>query len=154
GELVPMTFDTAIAGSGIPAASITGPVAQALFKNAKDQRGLSEIQKDFDSGNPHVPGFALNTQVSLTTRVVREKKTARNVVAYLPATTPANGVQKPWVAIGAHYDHLGTGAGGNSLASREEAGRPHVGADDNASGTASVIALAETLSTQPQRKRN
>jgi len=154
GELVPMTFDTAIAGSGIPAASITGPVAQALFKNAKDQRGLSEIQKDFDSGNPHVAGFALNTQVSLTTRVVREKKTARNVVAYLPATTPANGVQKPWVAVGAHYDHLGTGAGGNSLATREEAGRPHVGADDNASGTASVIALAETLSKQPQRKRN
>jgi hypothetical protein len=154
GELVPMTFDTAIAGSGIPAASITGPVAQALFKNAKDQRGLSEIQKDFDSGNPHVAGFALNTQVSLTTRVVREKKTARNVVAYLPATTPAARVPKPWVAIGAHYDHLGTGAGGNSLASREEAGRPHVGADDNASGTASVIALAETLSKQPQRKRN
>ena len=154
GELVPMTFDTAIAGSGIPAASVTGAVASQIFKNAKDQRPLAEIQRDFDSGNPHVAGFALNTQVSLTTRVVREKKTARNVVAYLPATTPANGVQKPWVAIGAHYDHLGTGAGGNSLASREEAGRPHVGADDNASGTAAVIAVAETLSKQPQRERN
>jgi peptidase M28-like protein/PDZ domain-containing protein/PA domain-containing protein len=153
GELVPMTFDTAIAGSGIPAVSITGPVASVLFKNAKDQRPLSEVQKDLDSGNPHVAGFPLNTRVSLTTRVVREKRTARNVVAYLPATA-ANGVQKPWVVVGAHYDHLGTGAGGNSLASREEAGRPHVGADDNASGTASVIALAEALSKQPQRKRN
>ena len=154
GELVPMTFDTAIAGSGIAAASVTGTVASMMFKNAKDQRPLAEIQRDFDSGNPHVAGFALNTQVSLTTRVVREKKTARNVVAYLPATAEPNGVQKPWVAVGAHYDHLGTGAGGNSLASREETGRPHVGADDNASGTASVIALAEALSKQPQRKRN
>jgi len=154
GELVPMTFDTAIAGSGIPAASVTGTTASMMFKNAKDQRALSEIQRDFDSGNPHVAGFPLNMSVSLTTRVLREKKTARNVVAYLPATAAANGVQKPWVAIGAHYDHLGTGAGGNSLASREETGRPHVGADDNASGTASVIALAEALSKQPQRKRN
>jgi Peptidase family M28/PDZ domain/PA domain len=154
GELVPMTFDTAIAGSGIAAASVTGTAASMMFKNAKDQRPLAEIQRDFDSGNPHVAGFPLNLRVSLTTRVVREKKTARNVVAYLPATAGANGVQKPWVAIGAHYDHLGTGAGGNSLASREEAGRPHVGADDNASGTASVIALAEALSKQPQRKRN
>jgi Zn-dependent M28 family amino/carboxypeptidase len=44
--------------------------------------------------------------------------------------------------------------GGNSLASREEAGRAHVGADDNASGTASVMAVAEALAKQPQRKRN
>ena len=154
GELVPMTFDTAIAGSGIAAASVTGTAASLMFKNAKDQRPLAEVQRDFDSGNPHVAGFPLNIRVSLTTRVVREKKTARNVVAYLPATAAVNGVQKPWVAIGAHYDHLGTGAGGNSLASREEAGRPHVGADDNASGTASVIALAEALSKQRQRKRN
>jgi hypothetical protein len=154
GELVPMTFDTAIAGSGIPAASVTGDVASMLFKNAKDPRPLADVQRDFDTGNPHVAGFPLNTRVSLTTRVIRVKKTARNVVAYLPATAAADGVQKPWVAIGAHYDHLGTGAGGNSLASRDEAGRPHVGADDNASGTASVIALAEALSKQPQRKRN
>jgi Zn-dependent M28 family amino/carboxypeptidase len=92
--------------------------------------------------------------VTVTTRMIREKKTARNVVAYLPATSSVAGVLKPWVAIGAHYDHLGTGGGGNSLASREEAGKPHVGADDNASGTSAVIALAEALSTQPQRKRN
>ena len=35
GELVPMTFDTAIAGSGIPAASITRRVADALFASAQ-----------------------------------------------------------------------------------------------------------------------
>jgi len=152
GELVPMTFDTAIAGSGIPAASITAKVAAALFQ--KSGRSLADAQKDLDSGNPHVAGFALGVQVQLTTRVIREKKTARNVVAFIPATGSTSDIQKPWVALGAHYDHLGTGTGGNSLASREEAGKPHVGADDNASGTAAVIALAEALSKQPQRKRN
>jgi Zn-dependent M28 family amino/carboxypeptidase len=147
-----MTFDTAIAGSGIPAASITAKVAASLFQ--KSGRSLADAQKDLDSGNPHVAGFALGVQVQLTTRVIREKKTARNVVAFIPATGSTSDIQKPWVALGAHYDHLGTGTGGNSLASREEAGKPHVGADDNASGTAAVIALAEALSKQPQRKRN
>ena len=152
GELVPLTFDTAIAGSGLPAASISASIANPLF--LKSGKSLADVQKDLDSGNPHVSGFALGVQAQLTTRVIREKKTARNVVAYIPASTSTAGVQKPWVAIGAHYDHLGTGGGGNSLASREEAARPHVGADDNASGTASVMVLAEALSKQPQRKRN
>lgn len=152
GELVPLSFDTAIAGSGLPAASINARVGAALLQ--KSGRALADVQKELDSGNPHVAGFALNTRAQLTTRVVREKKTARNVLAYLPATSATGGVQKAWVVVGAHYDHLGRGGGGNSLASRDEAGRAHVGADDNASGTASVIALAEALSKQPQRKRN
>jgi Zn-dependent M28 family amino/carboxypeptidase len=152
GELVPLSFDTAIAGSGLPAASINARVGAALLQ--KSGRALADVQKELDSGNPHVAGFALNTRARLNTRVVREKKAARNVLAYLPATGSTSGLQKPWVVVGAHYDHLGRGVGGNSLASREDAGRAHVGADDNASGTASVIALAEALSKEPQRKRN
>src|SRR5688572_2797404 len=152
GALVPLSFDTAIAGSGLPAASVNARVGTALFQ--KSGRALADVQKELDSGNPHVAGFALNTRVQLATKVVREKKTARNVIAYLPAAGSTSGVQKPWVVVGAHYDHLGRGGGDNSLASRDEAGRAHVGADDNASGTASVIALAEALSKQPQRKRN
>jgi hypothetical protein len=154
GELVPMTFDTAIAGSGIPAASVSGEAASRLFQNVKGSRSLADVQRELDSGNPHVAGFPLNIRVGLTTRVIREKKPARNVVAYLPATSGTQGVQKPWIVVGAHYDHLGLGTGGNSLASREEAGRAHVGADDNASGTAAIIALAEALARGPQRKRH
>jgi hypothetical protein len=149
GELVPMTFDTAIAGSGIPAASIGSVEAQFIL----DSRQLTDIQKELDTGNPHVSGFAVDrVRVRLRTRVLREKKTGRNVVAYLPATASTSGVEKPWVAIGAHYDHLGRGVGGNSLASREDTGKAHVGADDNASGTASVIALAEALAKQPRKR--
>ena len=155
GELVPMASDTVIAGSGIMAASITGAVADRLLRaGSPSARSLADVQKEFDSGNPHVPGFAVpRSEITLETRVVRERKTARNVVAYLPATDPP-GVQKPWIVVGAHYDHLGRGNGGNSLATREEVGRPHAGADDNASGTAAVLALAEALAKQPQRRRN
>jgi len=148
------TSDGAAASSGIPAAQTTTDVANRLFSLATTGRyALAETQKELDSGNPHVAGFALGVQARLLTRLTRVYATARNVVAYLPAAG-ASGVQKPWVAIGAHYDHLGRGNGGNSLATRDEVGRPHVGADDNASGTAAVIALAEAFAQQPTRRRN
>jgi len=152
GELVPMTFDTAIAGSGIPAVSISGGAADALFAAAADESDedvLREVQEALDFGNPHVSGFdLLGVTVSLKTVVVREHQTARNVLAYLPATTTENSVERPWVVIGAHYDHLGRGGRGNSLASREEAQAIHHGADDNASGTAAVLAIAASLSEE------
>ena len=152
GQTVPMSFDTAIAGSGIPAASVSEKVATELLKGGPS---LDSVQKDLDSGNPHVAGFDLpNLTVTLKTAIVREKQTGRNIIAYLPATTTVPGMTKPWIAIGAHYDHLGRGAHGNSLAGKEDAGRPHVGADDNASGTAAVLAIAESLAKDSIRKRN
>ena len=82
----------------------------------------------------------------------RETQSGRNVVGYLPATTAPAGVDHPWVALGAHYDHLGRGGHGNSLASGDEAGRIHYGADDNASGSAAVLGIAEALAKQPRRR--
>jgi hypothetical protein len=152
GLTVPMTFDTALAGSGIAAISVNGAVASALFRASKP---LADVQKEFDSGNPHVAGFELpGVTVTLKAAVVRERRTGRNVVAYLPATAPVAGVHKPWVVLGAHFDHLGRAAHSGSLASRDDAGRAHLGADDNASGTAAVLAIAGALATQPTRRRH
>jgi hypothetical protein len=152
GQTVPMTFDTALAGSGIPALSVSGTVAQALFATGKP---LADVQKEFDAGNPHTVGFELpNITVAVKANVVRETRTGRNVVAYLPATQPVTAVPKPWVVVGAHYDHLGLGRNGNSLAAAGDLGRPHVGADDNASGSAAVLAIADALSKEKTRRRH
>ncbi|HTI40572.1 MAG TPA: M28 family peptidase [Vicinamibacterales bacterium] len=148
GQTIRMTSDTALSGSGIPAATISGAVANALFEGAP--KTLAAAQQELDSGNPHVAGFALPAQVDVTTKVVREKQTGRNVVAYLPAANAT--ADRPWVIIGAHYDHLGHGTRGTSLANKDEAGQIHHGADDNASGTAAVLAIAETLSKTPMRR--
>ncbi len=149
GLTIPMTFDTALAGSGISAASISGRVAEAILGG----RSLKSLQDPLDGGNPHVAGVATGRSVSLTTAVVRQRYTARNVVAYLPATKSVAGVPKPWVALGAHYDHLGHGDRGSSLAEREQTGKAHVGADDNASGTAAVLAATAAL-VRRERARN
>jgi Zn-dependent M28 family amino/carboxypeptidase len=153
GETIPMSFDTALAGSGIVAASVSRAVANTLFAGVKD-RSLEDIQKSFDSGNPHTAGFALpDVTITVKTAVLREKHEGHNVVGHLPATT-ATPHAKPWVALGAHYDHLGNGSHGNSLAAKEDAGKIHYGADDNASGTAAVLAAGRALAARKARSRH
>jgi Zn-dependent M28 family amino/carboxypeptidase len=152
GATIPMTSDPALSGSAIVAASIAGDVGRAIFAAIPD-RHLEDVQKSMDTGNPHANGFAIpGVTVTIKAAVQREAQTGRNVVGYLPASGPTAGVDKPWVALGAHYDHLGRGTGGNSLADKEEAGRIHHGADDNASGTAAVLAVGEALAKQPRRR--
>lgn len=152
GAVVPMSFDTAIAGSGLVAASASAEAFAPIMAAAG--KSLDAVQKEFDSGNPHVAGFAIpGIMVTLKANVIRQQQTGNNVVAYFPATTPLTGVAKPWVAVGAHYDHLGRGTTGGSLAGKDEINQVHHGADDNASGTATALAIAEAFSKQP-RKRN
>jgi hypothetical protein len=151
GNVVPMSFDTAIAGSGIVAISVNGAAAQPIFQAANKQ--IEAVQKELDSGNPHVAGFAIpNLRVTVTANVVRQQQTGNNVVGYLPASGSVAGVAKPWVAVGAHYDHLGRGTTGGSLAGKDELNQIHHGADDNASGTAAVLAIGEAFSKTPHRR--
>jgi Zn-dependent M28 family amino/carboxypeptidase len=55
---------------------------------------------------------------------------------------------RPTVVVGAHYDHLGFGDH-HSLA--PDSHLPHVGADDNASGTAAMLEVARQLSSRIER---
>ena len=151
GETMPMTFDTALAGSGIVAASISGAAGAAILASAG--KSLEEVQRSFDSGNPHAAGFAVpDVTVTVAANVVREKRTGYNVAGYLPATEAGTKFGKPWIALGAHYDHLGRGENGNSLAGSDERGRVHYGADDNASGSAAVLAIGELFAKQTRRR--
>jgi Peptidase family M28/PDZ domain/PA domain len=151
GETIPMTFDTALAGSGIVAASVSGAVGDRLLGFA--MKTLKDTQESFDSGNPHVAGFEIpDLRVTIHTSVVREKRTGYNIAGYLPATAAGAAAPKPWVALGAHYDHLGRGEHGSTLAAKEDMGKAHLGADDNASGTAAVLAIGERLAGGTRRR--
>ncbi|MEM8962456.1 MAG: M20/M25/M40 family metallo-hydrolase [Acidobacteriota bacterium] len=153
GKTIPMTFDTAISGSGIVAASISGEVAEALF--ARQDTSVADAQTQLDTGNPHITGFALGATAKLDVAIERETRTGYNVAAVLPRSEAGSepGVDERWVLLGAHYDHLGRGSGGNSLATGDEQGDIHVGADDNASGVAAVLEAARQL-VGMQRQRD
>lgn len=150
GETIDLSFDAALSGSGIVAASIGGAVAEALFA-AAGERKLEDVQRALDDANPHVVGFDLpGLSATIDARVVRERRSGRNVVGWLPATEPG-GEARPAILLGAHLDHLGRGRHGNSLARKGEAGGVHRGADDNASGVAAVLAIGDTLAAGPRR---
>ena len=67
-----------------------------------------------------------------------------NVIGYLPAAESGEPTEEVLV-LGAHYDHLGRGRHGNSLARKGEEGEIHHGADDNASGVAAILAAGTEL---------
>jgi len=138
GELLELTNDGSHSGSGIAAASIASPVAETLVAAAG--KNLKELQTGLDTENPHAEGGFLvpHLRVKLSVDIERLKKADRNVVAVLP---PAGGSDE-YVIVGAHYDHLGHGVAGSSMAHKGEEGKVHPGADDNASGTAVVMELA------------
>lgn len=161
GELLPLTGDGALAGSGVLAVSISGTTADALLESSGKK--LKELQSALDTENPHAEsGFVLpKVRVKLSVGVEHIKKNDRNVIAFLPSGLPTSrgdftgGSAKVThfpdpeaILIGAHYDHLGRGAAGSSMARSGEEGQIHHGADDNASGTAFVLELAASLATE------
>ncbi len=66
----------------------------------------------------------------------------QNVLALVEGSDPT--ARDELIMVCAHYDHLGLGTKANS---RGPLGQIHNGADDNASGTAAVLAIAEALTT-------
>jgi Peptidase family M28/PA domain len=76
--------------------------------------------------------------VEYVEHIAKNRRTVRNVIGLLPGSDPARA--KEAIVIGAHYDHVGLG--GRLSVTPEKVGEIHNGADDNASGTASIIEIA------------
>jgi len=74
---------------------------------------------------------------------------SRNVLGYLPGETDEQ--KGPVVVIGAHYDHVGYGNRTNSFG---PFGYVHNGADDNASGTAALLEIAQAMTSAGLRPRH
>ncbi len=87
-----------------------------------------------------------NLDLEMSVAIGDKKRTGHNVVGYID-----NGAART-IIIGAHYDHLGYGEDHNSLWT----GKPeiHNGADDNASGTATVLELAKLLKKSKLKNDN
>ncbi|MGB1276067.1 MAG: M28 family peptidase, partial [Nannocystaceae bacterium] len=103
-------------------------------------------------GNPNgqplqgiTPGATTRAKARMATPVEPHRLLTANVAGRLPGAGSGK-----TVVIGAHMDHLGHG-NASSLAPDENA--IHNGADDNASGVAVLLALAEALAEVPQQER-
>jgi hypothetical protein len=73
---------------------------------------------------------------------------ASNILAMLPGSDPR--LKQQVILIGAHYDHVGYGTPRNSYG---PVGYIHNGADDNASGVAGLLEVAQAVMTLPEPPR-
>lgn len=92
-------------------------------------------------------GQARELRFRAITDLEANRGTAQNVIAMLPGNDPK--LKDEVIVIGAHHDHLGYG----EVGSRTGNDILHLGADDNASGVAGVLALAEWFSQNRVNRR-
>jgi len=74
----------------------------------------------------------------------------QNIVGMVPGRDPK--LAEEFIVVGAHYDHLGYGGAGSGSRMPDTVAVHH-GADDNASGVAAVIELAQKFSHDKNNKR-
>lgn len=132
--------------ASIPVIQVKEPVADAWLK-AGGVTDLKTLQSAIDKGSKPATVALADVVVKGNILIHRTEKTVRNVLGLLPGKGPH---PDEIVVIGAHYDHLGHGGPG-SLAPGSHA--IFHGADDNASGTAIVMKLAEYFAHQGPQER-
>lgn len=141
-QLIPLRLDGTMGASSLAVFSVSDEVAEGWFKKAGQNMG--QLQRELDTGNMmmgmKLDGVRVEVEVELRPVVSR----GRNVLALLPAKKDK---LEEMVIVGAHIDHLGEGTG-SSLARTDEQGAVHRGADDNASGVAVMMEIAEYLASE------
>ncbi len=85
-------------------------------------------------------GKSVDLTAKMTVSTQQTKSITQNVAGILEGTDPV--LKKEYVVFSAHYDHLKTGPGGEI----------YPGADDDGSGTTSVLAIAHAMSLERPKR--
>lgn len=134
---------------GIPVIRIKRNAANAIL--AGTGRTIDQLEKEINASRKSL-SFETGASVKATADVVTETAGTRNVEMILPGEDGKTGSE--FIIIGAHFDHLGMGGPGSSSRAVDTVGVHH-GADDNASGVAMMLELAEKFAaTKGSHKRS
>jgi len=109
-----------------------------LFGSSRLNAPVLQVNKS--TGDLLMSAVDTNASVSIKTPTLKEG-TSTNVLAILEGSDPE--LKKEYIVIGGHYDHVGA----------DDKGNIWNGADDNASGTAAVMEIAEALSLMEQKPK-
>ena len=140
-QLVPLKVDGWILGTSIAAISVTDSVAEKWFEKCEDK--LADLQKELDKGEMMMGIELPGVKVGASIEIHQVMGQGVNTLGILRASDkPA----KSMLIVGAHIDHLGTAGSSSSLATDDEKLGMHRGADDNASGVAGMLEIAQSLS--------
>jgi len=135
----PYVRTPAIRGTG----TVTGAAADALL--AGSGKSLAMIRTQAEKKGARPKGFALKQSIRIDRASSVETAPSRNVLAVLPGSDPA--LAHEYVLLMAHIDHLGV---------KEDTKGPdkvYNGAMDNASGVATMLAVAKAFAESGERPR-
>ncbi len=125
--------------AGIPVMHIKRAVADTILKTSG--KSLKELEKTANTSLR--PGsFMTASTADGEAEVVAKDAGTANVVMVIEGAK----LKDEYVIVGAHFDHLGMGGPGSSSRIQDTVAI-HSGADDNASGVALMIELAEKLAS-------
>ncbi len=147
-EMREMNFDKSITDAGIPVLQAKRFVIDQII--APSGKTVTEIEKQtIENFEPQ--SFECKSPVEGQAEVLRDELTTFNVGAWIEGSDEK--LKNEYIVVGAHYDHLGMGGYGSG-SRMPDTNAVHNGADDNASGVAAVMELAEqigSLDTKPDR---
>lgn len=146
-DLIKLTYDQSFSSSGIPTVSLKRTILETWFAVAK--KNLKAIQESIKSNKIPVTFDLPETKIELQTEVLKVMAKTANVAGYLPGIDLR--LKNEVVILGAHFDHLGYGGEGSGSL-KPDAHEIHNGADDNASGTAALLELAQKFSKEPVKR--
>jgi hypothetical protein len=120
---------------GIPVIRIKRTIADIILSGKKTN--IAALEKTLKKGPV---SFITGVTIKCRSEIIQYKVNTRNVVMLLPGEDEH--LKTQYVIFGAHFDHLGMGGKGSPSRTPDTVAVHH-GADDNASGIAMMLEIAE-----------
>jgi len=130
-------------GANIPVIYASEKMVKAIldgekldYETIRKQANHGALGEAFDLGAGKQASFNVNAKV--------DSAMTQNVVGVIEGVDPI--LKKEYVAVGAHYDHVG-------MSQNTEGDKIFNGADDDGSGTVGTLAIAQALAKSPTRPK-
>lgn len=146
-KLTRLRYDRTPSRSGLAVLHVSRGVAEQLL--APTGQSLKALQSQINESRKTNSFAIAGVSVFGKVDVQEDRRQARNVIGEIAGHDAT--LREQYIIAGAHYDHLGLGGDG-SLA-EDAIGQIHNGADDNASGTAGLLELAQKLAAERNNLR-
>jgi hypothetical protein len=132
----------------VPVIQLSEEAADRILRRADPKgRSLLEWRRLADAGEVKSEKLKSDVTLSIDAAVTLGKVKTANIGGVLPGQGE---LADEWLIIGAHLDHVGYGYFGTGTTNR---GQLHPGADDNASGTAALLILADRMADSYASRR-
>ena len=146
-KLDDLYFDKSKSRADIPVIQITRKFADEILKESGTE---IEVLETVLISDMKPMSFHTKTTIYAETDVIFEKVNTQNIIAKIEGSDAT--LKEEIIIIGAHYDHLGFGGPGSGSRTPDTLAI-HNGADDNASGVAGIIEIAQKMANSENKPK-